>query len=337
MRRTAQRIRPERRDRLRGPLGLVLLAIAATGSAAQPPSGTQPAGAVTRPNPHWSPAGCPSCHGPASPAKGGRLTYQPIPRDRINALCWRCHDGTGAPREVHPVGRFFTGDQVVMPGNWPTQDGKLACITCHDIRSACDWVGRKPTANTAFLRDDGSEDLLRFCAKCHVAAVMARARQYSPHIMLDAEGRPDCQVCLFCHQQRLNCERRERRTGQPLLRADGITLCVGCHGAHIDYFEPGHIGRIAPAWIIRNMQKADKRARSQPTNDDRGSQGARLPQRLPLGPGYRIECATCHNPHQAGLFPAGSPLGWGAMEHRDHERPKLRGFGKEICWACHDR
>jgi hypothetical protein len=64
------------------------------------------------------------------------------------------------------------------------------------------------------------------------------------------------------------------------------------------------------------------------------------PTRLPLGIGNRVVCSTCHNPHQAGLFPPEADLGMGAMKPREEQGPEsleMRGLGRGICRGCHNQ
>ncbi len=301
--------------------------VAARPLATQPAATTQPARAE---NPHWRSTGCRACHAYVDDK------LQPIAMEQIDPVCWSCHDGQRAHREVHPVGRLFIEGQVIKPEGWPVPDDKLACVTCHDIRSACDHAEARPTINSAFLRGTPGESPRRFCGHCHASTDHAQ-RRYSPHIMLDGQGRPLETVCTFCHQTTTSAAGAMVRTGEADLRADPVGLCVVCHPRHVDYFEPGHIGHPLPAEMRERLVRlhAAKEARESAVPQTQPADAALF---LPLAEDGRIVCATCHNPHQEGLFPAGSTLGEGAMDPDGHDkRMRLRGLGKDVCRACHDK
>ena len=49
-----------------------------------------------------------------------------------------------------------------------------------------------------------------------------------------------------------------------------------------------------------------------------------------------VVCSTCHNPHQAGVFVAGSALGAGGWTPTSQRQSlPLRGLGEDYCRACH--
>jgi predicted CXXCH cytochrome family protein len=282
----------------------------------QAPATTQPARqeSATRPSiasPHWSEAGCVACHR----FTGDRPNS--IPRERIDALCLRCHNGRLARAERHPIGRTFDVPNLSKPPDWPTVDGRLGCVTCHEIITACRHPAR-PVRNAAFVRGFNPDAPLRFCAHCHEARAYHR---YDPHRMLDDDGKTIEGACLTCHTRAMARDVKTR-TGHAALRSDGITLCVGCHNRHVDWFEPGHIGAM-----LNEKVKAQLARRATAIGD-------RLPTEAP----GRVVCATCHNPHQAGVFPPDSVLAHGGQRvDVAHRAPALRGLGKELCLACHNQ
>lgn len=280
-------------------------------------------------NPHWTPDGCRYCHPTDAPPA-------PIPPAEAEDICLSCHDGRKAKRERHPIGRTFDSEQVTRPDGWPTVDGQLTCATCHAISEACHAEKRGPRGNSAFLRSDSTAGPLAFCAQCHVDETVHQ--RYKAHAMLDEAGTPIKEACLFCHESMPDDLDRLTRTGQPALRADVISLCLGCHPRHVDFFEPGHIGVRVTAKIKAQMIAAEQKA------SGRSSRAAALgappaitePTHLPLAGGDTVVCSTCHNPHQAGVFPANSVLADGApAPGEERQTLRLRRSGKEICFACH--
>ena len=312
-------------------------------------------GPARAPNPHWSVPGCRHCH--------AYVDSEPLPieRGRIDTLCLRCHDGKQARREFHAIGRLFAGSQIVQPEGWPAPGGKLGCITCHDIRHACETEGTRPEENPGFLRGDKAGDLLSFCARCHPPT--ENHSRFNPHVMLDKDRSPIPRVCSFCHgrhehapQQEIakaafsegcwSCHRPEEgdfavRSGRPKLGVDEPTLCLTCHTRHLDYFEPGHIGMTVPAEIKAYMAAVEKTPAGQGVDADqiaRALKTKRQPNRLPLANGERVVCSTCHNPHEEGLFSPDSALGDGAMQHgKPKGRLQFRGLGRNMCRGCHNK
>src|SRR5205823_1806716 len=129
-------------------------------------------------NPHWRKDACESCHTKA----GAKL--QPIAPSAITETCLKCHDGVKSISEVHPIGSPITKDRYIDPG-WPTTAGNLDCITCHDVKQACDKADEQPETNSAFLRGDRTENgPTSFCANCHKPE---RAKKFNPHVMLSAD------------------------------------------------------------------------------------------------------------------------------------------------------
>ncbi len=319
-------------------LGLGLVRAQSTDSPATQPA-TQPASQPARKtvqralNPHWTTIDCRSCHQPS--ADGG---VQPIPLERVNEICWRCHDGKQAHQEVHPVSRKFVGKDLVKPADWPAPNNELSCVTCHDFGAGHARGGPRPEQNAWMLRGYTGGSLTPFCAKCHVASPAHKA--FNPHVMLEPDGSVDIRNCLLCHRASEGHDRKAR-LGKPDLVADEISVCIRCHTRHVDYFQPGHIGHVMPPEMKAYMlarEDSGLGAPVAPEEVDGYLDSTREPRLLPLGMNDRVVCSTCHNPHQSGLFPADSVLGRGGMKlDSSHRSRELRGMGKEICRACHNK
>jgi hypothetical protein len=336
---------------------------AAPQASAQSRESQQATGVTPAIDPHWQQDGCVHCH---SELAAGGQTVKPISTKDATRLCLTCHDGVRATREPHPIGRGFENTSVVAPQGWPLAEGKLECLTCHDALLACKKDVRRPERGADFLRSDPSPSLIGFCQQCHVPT---GHELHNPHLMLTADGKANPNACRYCHSEDMPQEflSAQQREGQPVLRADEILLCIGCHTTHVDYGDPGHLGRVVPPEILvrladlpapdRFEQSILKQAVSEvgtprssvldvaeaPVGARRGAgstqaaPGAPDEARLPLGSGNTIVCSTCHNPHARGLFAGDRPLGYGGHRISDEGRLPLRGYQKDICHACHDQ
>lgn len=264
-------------------------------------------------NPHWSPEGCGSCH----EVKGGAV--QPIDPQAVDRRCLSCHDGRRATAEAHPIGQPVAGSQVRKPADWPAPEGLLSCLTCHDVVRHCRADARSPVGGSNFLRGPLGGGDPAYCAQCHVESLHQRR---NPHVMLDAGRAPVADACAFCHTEDLTARVAQARTGTALLRSEEITLCGACHQRHPDFFTPGHLGAT-----FRNERCSQALVRN-----------ASSPNPLPVPEGRRIVCSTCHNPHERGVFPAGSPLDLGAMEAGGAGKGvPLRIPGGGLCSNCHGK
>ena len=256
-------------------------------------------------NPHWTPNGCAQCHAPGQPKKATNH------RD-ITAGCLTCHDGERASAEKHPANRPYDIQAIHKPEGWPAPDNVLGCLTCHDVLLACNKTRSRPSKNQAFLRGQITDDPVAFCANCHIDN--SSHKRHNPHDMIDKAGEVRRDACLYCHNDKVSMDRSGRRTHQSALIDDETSICLGCHTRHVDFFEPGHQGT-----------KMDKSMQKRVTD-------------LPLTEKQTITCSTCHNPHGAGWFAPNSTLARGAQADFDQsDAMKMRGYGNNICGACHEQ
>lgn len=274
--------------------------------------------AIQASNPHGTSTGCSACH--ASDA-GSVITQPP---DISDALCIRCHDGKHARAEDHPVGRSFNRADIRLPDGFPVADNKLTCLTCHDVLTACRLEKSTRNENPMMLRGPVAFDTADYCTQCHIPDTH---RKHNPHQMLSVEGTPAESACRACHADPIPTAQSEP-TNVANLRLAEPDLCLGCHPAHMDFFDPGHTGAAVTDAIRAALLRADQRA---------GLSKSEHAQLLPLSPQRRVTCSTCHNPHQAGLFESGSVLDRGAMPWPKSTLAPvpLRLQGRELCNACH--
>jgi hypothetical protein len=282
-------------------------------------------------NPHWKADGCDACH---DLTVAGRA--EPIAPDRVDAICLKCHDGLRAPMEVHPIGRTFESEQVENTKNWPTVEGELGCLSCHEFAADHYQSPERPGKDPAFVRGYDGGSLQPFCAKCHVASAQEGYR-YNPHLVQVRDGQVDRRSCRLCHTRTFDQAIPTKRTGEPGLRGDEMRLCADCHHYHMDYFTPGHIGTAMPPGMRTRLIAYEQNILSKKISAiETNGRSSVEPQLLRLADGHRMVCSTCHNPHQRGVFAEDSLLAAGSLVERKGETPlPLRGLKECICRACH--
>ncbi|MDD4890802.1 MAG: hypothetical protein PHU85_12840, partial [Phycisphaerae bacterium] len=302
-----------------------LAAVLISGRAgAEPSGGGKP---VAAENPHWRDDGCKQCH----ELKGGEVTGPPADPE---SQCLACHNGKRARQCMHPAGVPPTYARIPDAAKWPLQNGRLACLTCHDARLACNKPAFRPANNAVFLRNirpGAAADT--FCANCHPP------EQYSklnPHVMLDAGGVIE-RRCLVCHT-RLPDRNALRRTGMPLLRADMTEVCLGCHRRHSDINPKGHLGQPVTRAVSAYIRDRDIGVLYEYLKRTTTSQPDAVDFPRALNPPNTIACATCHNPHQQKTFPAESILAYGALRVVAGKSNKVAPTvpREEVCRDCHD-
>jgi predicted CXXCH cytochrome family protein len=296
--------------------------------AASPTTTTAPT--TTRAaNPHWLPDGCTGCH----LAIGSRFTA--IGPEQADRICLSCHDGKKANAELHPIGRDPNGEGLVRPKDWPLSKGQIGCLTCHDVLLACNRTVTRSATNPNLLRGGDYVSVQAFCAVCHMQGPY---RRRNPHRMIGTDGRIHEVVCRFCHTRVLDRNTRQR-TGSPELRTEQLALCRGCHPAHVEFRDEGHVGvKIKPDMLAFMAAREGLPPDTRPTRERvaqfKGS-GARPSCMVPNSEG-KIVCTTCHNPHQEGVFAPESPLAFGAMKPVGVDRVTSWSRSQRLCLSCHD-
>lgn len=278
-------------------------------------------------NPHWTPEGCAVCHR----LENGRPV--PIAPEDVDALCLSCHDGRRAVADAHPIGWPAHGPRTRAPPGWPLVEGRIGCLTCHDIRRHCDPQVQRPVRNSALVRGFDPRSSLTSCRHCHVTEIS----HLSPHTPLvsgagETTIADPMHLCGFCHLPPYERPPDGRRRHEATLRDEPTRLCLNCHVMHPDPAPGGHLDKLVPPQMlaasaagVRGAGAAGSRAGA--PEDLRGP--------LPLAEG-RITCSTCHNPHPAGLFPADSELGARATS-LEGAVYALRREAIELCVHCHAR
>jgi hypothetical protein len=264
--------------------------------------------ASDRINPHWKNVMCISCHF-GDPVDGNPMLLTGSDR---SAVCDRCHNGRFARRDIHPVG-MVPSSNVVIPLEMPLTEGKVTCVTCHDSSLQEGGEGKFSVGkvNPDFLRG-GYTVRNEFCFRCHKAEQFGKL---NAHLQLDEWGIVRPQSCLFCHtslpnQQVLGIESAG-------FKDESIDeYCTCCHeGLEIGHPVGGdHLVEPSEEMLAVIEGAVEK-----------------IGVKLPLY-NNRVTCATCHNPHEAGV-----------IEHKtaakgtgNKKRLRLSGGNMMmICLGCH--
>ncbi len=292
--------------------------------------GTNAQEILVRPNisePHWDKTKCSTCH-PRIDEQDFALEYT-----SILDLCGTCHDFTYLSTTMHPLDvRPLAQMRDLEAKNISLVDGKIHCMSCHDILQQCYQKPADRTHNPYFLFLGAAGTMTEFCFRCHRREFY---QSYDPHNQLTDEGAYIPESCVFCHTERGDATLPLTAEQYPLsLPAD--STCISCHG---NIPHPSMINHLLKAsrTVLLNMvcyEQKDRfvlpleklRAYLEGTN--------RMPTSVSLGPEGRILCTTCHNAHENELFRAGSIHALGAEgDHTTNKR--LRYAEQEMCIFCH--
>ncbi len=284
-------------------------------------------------NPHWTGKHCTECH-EDKPKEGRPVTFK-FDGDFIK-LCNRCHDTSVARASEHLVGIEVPENKYFKKpaADFPLQDGKLTCITCHDARIQEKNDLSTKEKNSMFLRKYGLDVQLTFewnksetaderysqnryvlCFECHKTGPLL---QWSPHKnQLNAKGEINEELCLFCHIEVPDVNTADQSEWK--LRRKNQHQCLNCHMGKTRFhpIRVTHYGNTVPAKITNQIEYSKRRV------------GVLIPMENDAQGVKRLVCNSCHNPHQRGVLK--NPLSKkGADSHR---RLRLDGF--TMCLACH--
>ncbi|MCY2954553.1 MAG: hypothetical protein NTU53_21695 [Planctomycetota bacterium] len=291
-----------------------------------------PAPREKAPNPHWKHDTCETCH----TVQDG--TKRPITPDTADEICLKCHDGSKAAMEFHPVARPLDPEKYARPDQWPLVNNRLVCMTCHDMKVGCVEAINAPAQNRMMLRNfqAGRAKGQPFCQNCHKEATY---QKLNPHLMLLSDKDETIEEkCLFCHTKPLD-RAAVVRIGNPSLKIDEVTLCRDCHPQHKDPTNQNHVGTRLTADMLATMYIREITGLQSPVGPKSIAQvkaTGKKPTRMPVFPGDVILCTTCHNPHQAGVFPKQSTLSYRAMHVVDNTRTVSPVHNQVWCRHCHE-
>lgn len=269
-----------------------------------PAQETAPANELT--NIHYSSKYCAECH-ENTPQKGMNKSLKS--GGDFTQLC-RCH-GYTTDIYIHPVNIAPSEEKKAkIPRTFPLANGKITCVTCHDIYLQCQDDRKSKRDNPKFLRGTPFRKRTDICIKCHEGK---KYRMLDPHNQLNAAGEVIEEKCLLCHEEKPDINKTTFENVK--LIGDLVILCERCHGDH----------RIHPARIDHRLQPSAELLAMMKDSEKK------FDTILPLDSEGNITCITCHNPHERGAIPSERTSAKGASEKYRHRVPG------QMCTACHQK
>lgn len=180
-------------------------------------------------------------------------------------------------------------------------DRKLRCQTCHGL----DDIDKTPYRRVDrkadnFLRGGPYPELNRFCYECHEEKDFKRD---NIHVMVDKAGKLKEEHCTYCHEDLHKEREKPLSPADYKLRLPAEKICFGCH-LRTPHFNALEHESVKPSDAMRRH-----------INESKNDQGIILP----LSSDGKVMCATCHNPHQRGVFEGRANPAGKAVENRDIE------------------
>jgi hypothetical protein len=255
--------------------------------------------------PHWDGKSCATCHGEGAPTS--------IKNYDDKVMCGKCHDESGTLSCRHPSNIAVGSAASASVGDVyrdSIRAGKLVCTTCHDPLVQCQGDKLAPYLNPRFLRGGPFRQADEACLLCHDKSSFPKL---DPHDQLAGTDVKQA-VCGFCH-----AAAADRITASTAFRIDPSKQCLACHAVS------PHPMSMIPGSGIDSWNHLVVPGESSTRQMD--ATRARTGERLPLDPHTgKITCATCHDPHAAGVI-AGDP--------QFLEKARLRPVAR--CENCHEK
>ncbi|MBN2373184.1 hypothetical protein JXL19_05305 [bacterium] len=143
-------------------------------------------------NPHRAGIFCIFCHDREPMAEEEGFATLKYGGDRVK-ICTQCHNNKRARADNHPVNIYPSeGRGVIIDERFPLFDGKVTCITCHDIKCKGGYGETIPK----FLRGGPYKERVDACLLCHQRESY---KAVNPHDQIDKQGRLRKDRCQYCH------------------------------------------------------------------------------------------------------------------------------------------
>ena len=274
------------------------------------------------PNPHWRADGCIACHTHTPDKRGLYLRNKDV-----DVVCNNCHTTVSFHDYIHPTGiqpgqKMLTQMSSGFRSAVKRANGKLSCITCHDLPKQC--LGKKPQQqlDPNFFRGGPYDTRSAICYQCHDPKAYVRL---NPHDQIDKLGHLRKARCGVCHRTLTGLANATQLAQVDFnLSGDLSAMCTGCHpykphpGGGFSF---SHKGKEASNHLVTPPPAIAKRLQQQQLANNLV---------MPLDPHTgKVFCGTCHNPHAKGVIRnVAAAQGAGSKK-------RLRTV--DICEQCHDK
>ena len=281
-------------------------------------------------NPHGDASSCLTCHLSTD-------ANEPFLKEEaggVSGLCRSCHVIDQPIHEMHLFDSGSNAGILDLPPDIPLENGRLTCLSCHDVTPNCRQETKRSESNPHFLRNADQENPLTFCSSCHAEQDRAAL---NVHDQLEA-GRINPDTCNWCHIRPPSEESFFPDTATYPVRPHSSDICNNCHSVADNHPTGGpHLDAKPSDEMIWYMSANELRSRMNLSIKElmvfvRAAK--RTPRSIPLDDRGRIICATCHNPHEVGLFRNGSDRAVGA-EPKHAVNSRLRAPKGKMCLTCH--
>ena len=286
-------------------------------------------------NPHGNIRYCSSCHISLLTGKTA-LKFS----NNISQLCQSCHDGQKALHEAHPV-NLTPGSEMLnkIPSDFPLEQGKVTCLTCHDISWQCTIQEPITAPARNFLRRYTQSSRLDFCFYCHIRA---NYQPFNVHNQIESDE-TETDTCLWCHLAIPDANSLLQNAASYKLRGEASQICGNCHPdktnnptdethAHM-YMIPSQEMRLyTSAYEISSLMSMPLEKLMEYVQASH-----RAPKAVPLDENGRITCWSCHNPHEKGLLPDSNPRSNGAEPDKATNHRLRARKGDISCRMCHQK
>ena len=248
---------------------------------------------------------CKTCHEGKAEAGNPSLKYPENPSKTCKGCHIEANAGIHHPSSTVPGPFGSTGE---IDSGFRLYDGKMECLTCHQIHSAADYL----RGTKYFLAGGPYGDRRDICFRCHN---WEEYKKTNPHKSMIYDGyKLDYGTCLICHATPPDPE--VDREGDVKFRASIPFLCWRCHQPMGGPLFKEHFLKKPSKKTFGAMRLSKKR------HD----------KLIPLDYKGRLTCSSCHNPHQPGVMVDGKAKE-GAGK-RGRQRFGIQGT-TNFCGTCH--
>jgi len=275
------------------------------------------------------------CHHCHASARGGR--NQLLFGGNTSQLCRSCHDGNRATGEAHPIGMAPSTAMIAgIAAQFPLEEGKLTCLTCHEVTWHCKSGRPSAIPSRSFLRGAGVSHPMDFCFQCH------KQQDYQPfnaHDQVEGDN-IRTETCAWCHIRVPDVGARLKEGASYALRSESFGVCNNCHLVDKNHPTGDRHMYATPSpkmlWHMSAYELQPQMRLSYRQLLEYVRAAKRTPQSIPLDEKGRITCYSCHNPHEKGLLPDWNLRSVGAQPEQAASS-RLRAHGGIACRACHEK